>query len=232
MYKGEKYIQGSIRTVFVALSEFVEDLEVIVIVDGFLDKSFERAKELENSYPQLKVVGYEENRGKGGAIKHALGFVTKEHVAFIDADLDIHPTSLVRFMLLMKETGADIVIGSKLHDDSRVYYKKRRWIASMGYRALVKMLFPFIDARDFQTGMKLFRTNVLRFLFEKALVKMFAFDLELMVIAHKHQYKIAEAPVDIKYSHDVSNVTAWQVKVIFIDTLAVAYRNYWLKWYT
>ena len=231
MYKGEKYIQGSIRTVFVALSEFVEDLEVIVVVDGFLDGSFERAKVLEKKYPQLRIVGYEENRGKGGAIKHALDFVTKDHVAFIDADLDIHPSSLVRFLLLMRDTGADIVIGSKLHDDSRVFYKKRRWLASIGYRVLVKMLFPFIDARDFQTGMKLFRTEVLRFLFEKALVKKFAFDLELMVIAHKHDYSIVEAPVNIEYKNEISNVTSEQIRVILIDTLAVAYRYYLLRWY-
>jgi len=228
---GERFIQGAIRTVFVALSQFVEDIEVIVVIDGFLDKTFERAKELEKKFPQLKVVGYEDNRGKGGAINYALDFVTKEHVAFIDADLDIDPTSLVRFMLLMKESRADIVVGSKLHEDSRVYYKKRRWFASVGYRALVKVLFPFINARDFQTGMKLFRTEVLRSLFGKALVKRFAFDLELMVIAHRNGYRIEEAPVNIEYQHEVSNVTAGQVRVIFIDTLAVAYRYYIKRWY-
>lgn len=231
VYKGENFIQESIRTVFCELKEFIEDFEVIVVVDGFEDKTFEKAKELEKEFSRLKIVGYEANRGKGGAIKYALDFVSMKHVAFVDADLDIHPASLERFMLLMKETQSSIVIGSKLHEDSRVFYKKRRWFASIGYRLLVKLLFPFIDARDFQTGMKLFRTDVLKHLFEKSLVKKFAFDLELLVIAHKHRYNIVEAPVNIEYKHDVSNVTFYQIKVILIDTLAVAYRYYIKGWY-
>ena len=231
LYKGESYVQNTIRTVFAELSDFIEDLEVIVVLDGYVDRAFERAKAFEKKYPQLKVVGYEKNRGKGGAIKYAVDFVTKEYAAFVDADLDINPRSLKRFMLLMQESDADIVIGSKLHEDSRVYYKKRRWIASIGYRALVKLLFPFINVRDFQTGMKLFRSDVLKFLFKKALVKKFAFDLELMVIAHKHDYSVVEAPVNIEYKDEISNVTSGQIRVILRDTLAVAYRYYLLRWY-
>ncbi len=48
--------------------------------------------------------------GKGEAIVTGCKHVKGDIVSFIDADLEIHPRQLVKFMKKMEETGADIVI--------------------------------------------------------------------------------------------------------------------------
>ncbi|WP_456372718.1 glycosyltransferase, partial [Methanocaldococcus sp.] len=58
-YKGEKFIENSIITVEKVVSEFCKSFEIILVVDGFVDKTYDIAKNLENEFDNLKVVGYE-----------------------------------------------------------------------------------------------------------------------------------------------------------------------------
>jgi hypothetical protein len=125
---------------------------------------------------------------------------------------------------------ADIVIGSKFHPNSVVNYPLQRRIISMGYYLLIRFLFN-LPCHDTQTGLKLFKTEVLRKVFPKILVKKFAFDLEVLVNAHHLGYKITEAPIFLNSQRRYGRIGLKSVFATFWDTLAVFYRMYILRYY-
>ena len=84
------------------VSLFEKDFELIVVIDGFVDEGYKKAKALEQSYGNLKVVGYEKNRGKGYAIQFGFKHSQGEYVAFLDSDLDYHPRALAWFLEIIE----------------------------------------------------------------------------------------------------------------------------------
>jgi len=156
-------------------------------------------------------------------------------VLFIDADLDLSPAQIPRFLEYMERFRADVVIGSKNHPDSKVKYPLIRKILSRGYLYLNFLLFQ-LPISDTQVGMKLFRREVLEYAVPKMLVKKYAYDLELLVLARYAGYHIKDAPVELRLGGAVgkkymSGVDLAQIFFIFWDTMAIWYRLKVLKYY-
>ena len=147
----------------------------------------------------------------------------------MDADLDINPISLKNFFEYMEFYKADIVIGSKRHPQSKVYYPILRRILSRTYQIMNFFLFR-LNISDTQSGLKLLRYNCAKDIMPKVTVKRYAFDLELLVNAKKRGYKIVEAPIVLDYKFNTT-VNSRAIIGIFIDTLGVAYRKYILRYY-
>jgi glycosyltransferase involved in cell wall biosynthesis len=168
--------------------------------------------------------------GKGYAL--SLGALRSEGdlVTFIDADMELDPRAIIRFIELMKRQDEDIVIGSKRHPRSRVSYPVLRRLQSRCYQALIRLLFG-LQVRDTQTGLKLFRRQVLVDALPLLAVKRFAFDLELLVVTHHLGYRRpAEAPIELTFQFQ-STVRPQTVFQILWDTAAIFYRLRILKYY-
>jgi glycosyltransferase involved in cell wall biosynthesis len=223
-YKEEDSIVQQVKKLDTVLSELSPNYEIIVVVDGFNDKTYQNAKKIKN--PNLKVLGYKKNMGKGYAVKHGVGKASKEAIGFIDSGMDLDPTEISTMLDIMDRNKADIVVGSKLHPESKIQYPIARKILSWGYRALARLLFGF-KVRDTQVGLKLFKKKVAKEIFSKIITKRFAFDIELFVLASKLGYdKIYEVPIKLKFKQNTINpLTLW--KTIFwmlYDTAAIFYR--------
>jgi glycosyltransferase involved in cell wall biosynthesis len=225
------HILLSIEETARTFNEFGCPWELIVMDDGSTDDTYKKAEELVKKYPgQLIVKRNPLNLGKGRAIKKALHYTSGDYIVWLDADMDLHPIQAQTLFDIMRLDNADIVIGSKLHPNSIVNYPLLRRVVSLVYYLLVKLLFN-LPCHDTQTGLKLFKAEVLRNVMPRILVKQFAFDLEVLVNAHHLGYRIAEAPIILntrRYSGriglDAVYTTAW-------DTLAVFYRMRILKYY-
>ena len=178
----------------------------------------------------LRPVLLERNGGKGAALRAGFDASTGAYVMLLDGDLDIHPKQTPYFFEAMDRQGADVVIGSKRHPRSVVQYPWHRRIVSWVYFTLVR-LFVGLPITDTQTGMKLFKRAVLGEALARMLVKTYAFDLELLAIAHQRGAKIAEAPVRIKFGSKFGALKAHTVKTMALDSLAVFYRLKILKYY-
>ena len=122
------------------------------------------------------------NAGKGNALREGFRAARGSHVLLLDGDLDIAPKMLPKFFESMVRNGSDVVVGSKRHPESNVQYPWHRRLASMVYYSLVR-IFIGLPVTDTQTGMKLFRRQVLGEALDRMLVKTYAFDLELLAIA-------------------------------------------------
>lgn len=225
------YIASAIEETVKTFSEFGCQWELIVMDDGSSDNTFEIAEEVSLKYPQQVIVKKNPfNLGKGRAIKKAIHYISGDYVVFLDADMDLHPLQVQTLFDIMRLDNADIVIGSKLHPNSVVNYPFERRIVSFVYYLLVRILFN-LPCHDTQTGLKLFKAEVVRKVFPRILVRRFAYDLEVLANAHHLGYRIAEAPIVLNPQRKYDRIGSSAVISTLIDTLAVFYRMYILKYY-
>ncbi|MFH1457932.1 MAG: glycosyltransferase [Candidatus Omnitrophota bacterium] len=224
-------IQQSIRETAGVFSSAGCTWELIVMDDGSSDDTFEKANALLKEYPEnLMVKKNPMNLGKGRALKKAIHYVKGEYVVFLDADMDLHPLQIETLFDMMQLNNSDIVIGSKLHPNSKVDYPLWRKLMSFVYYCLVKFLFN-LPCHDTQTGLKVFRAEVLHRVFPRLLVKQFAFDLELLVNAHHLGYKISEAPIVLNSQRYHGRIGFQSAYSTFLDTLAIFYRLRIIRYY-
>jgi glycosyltransferase involved in cell wall biosynthesis len=223
------------RRIYDNLSRLVGELdklsvpyEVIVVSDGNTDSTASEARRLES--PAVKVFEYPMNVGKGFALSLGVSQSTGPLVTFIDADMELDPANIKGFIDLMLSSECDAVIGSKRHPKSKVAYPRFRRLQSAVYQMLIRLLFN-LDVRDTQTGLKLFRRQVLEEAVPLLAIKRFAFDLELLVVARFLGYrKICEAPItlDYRFESTVNLQSAWNV---LWETAAIFYRLRILRYY-
>ena len=90
--------------------------ELIVVVDGFVDDTLERATAIALS--RTTVTGYATNTGKGHAVRYGMQRASGQYIGFIDAGMDIDPSAISPALEAMRH-GADAAIGSKLHPNAR-----------------------------------------------------------------------------------------------------------------
>ena len=232
-YKQENTIKQDLRSILSTLEETRFSFEVIAVIDGFLDKTYQRAKQVKN--PSLKVHGYKTNRGKGYAVRYGMARAKGDHIAFIDSGMDIDPNGLSLIMEHMFWYEADVIIGSKRHPASKIYYPLKRKIFSVGLQYIERLLFN-LNVRDTQAGLKVFKRAVLEKVLPRLIIKRFAFDIELLVVAKRLGFnRIFEAPIKVDWKEN-SFKTDWSslIKIswsFFVDMMGVFYRLNILNYY-
>ncbi len=231
-YNEARHIVKNLIEVVETLSGFEYDFEVIVVDDGSPDKTYLEAAKLLSMHPErVRVVHYDENRGKGNALICGTTFAKGDYVVFLDADMDLHPSQLPTLFGIMDAQGADVVIGSKRHPASVVNYPWHRRAGSWGYYSLIRLLFG-LPVKDTQTGMKVFKHTVLSRVFPRVLVKRFAFDIEVLANAHRLGYTIVDAPVTLEFQRGAfGRIKPRDIYRIMMDTAAIFYRMHIIKYY-
>jgi glycosyltransferase involved in cell wall biosynthesis len=224
-------IEANVLEAWNTLSSFECDFEILIVDDGSTDDTAEHALRACRCDPErIHVIRCASNQGKGNALICGTRYAAGDFVAFLDADLDLHPQQLAGFIEAIDELQVDLVVGSKFHPRSVVDYPALRRFYSLGYYALIQVLFG-LPLRDTQTGIKLFKVNVLRDILPRLLVKRFAFDIELLVNAAALGYKIGEAPVTLQFQRTFGRLNYRDVWRILVDTLAIFYRLKIIRYY-
>lgn len=198
--------------------------EIILVNDGSTDDTAAQVHNVELEHPEVKLITYTRNGGKGNALKEGWKYARGDLITFVDADMEIHPRQLKGFLEAMDEKKVDIVIGSKRHPESIIHYPLKRRLLSKGYNLLIRGLFQ-CNLTDTQPGLKLFKREVLAKEFPKVFVKRYAFDLELLLNSLKDGYTIAEAPIVINYVREHGGrIKLKDVGRIYKDTMGIFYR--------
>src|ERR1700737_2553655 len=227
-YRAAPHIRENLHRLLAELDAIDRSYEVIVVSDGNTDGTAREAEMVVS--PNIKVIEYNQNMGKGYALRCGVSHSSGELVTFIDADMELDPHYIKGFIAVMESFDCDAVVGSKRHPMSNVHYPPARRLLSLLYQLLVRALFD-VKVRDTQTGLKLFRRPVLEDVVPLLAIKRFAFDLELLVVARRLGYrKVMEAPVDLNYKfHSTVNPkAAWR---ILWDTAAIFYRLHVVRHY-
>lgn len=226
MYNSQD-IGKNLEEAVMILDVILEDYELIVVDDGSINNCRQEAEKFKSK--KVKVVGYKKNFGKGYAIKYGFQFTKGKYIAFIDSGRDLNPRQISDFLGIIKNEETDIVIGSKRHEESKVHYPLLRRFMSFIYQTLNKILFN-LKVKDTQVGLKLFKREVLEKVMPKIVIKRFAFDLELLILANKYGFKITEVPIIMRYRFK-SSVNVRAVFWMLWDTSALFYRLKILRYY-
>jgi glycosyltransferase involved in cell wall biosynthesis len=229
--EGEKIFHNLVEADRVFCDMFA-DYEVLFVNDGSKDNTLEMALKAERSFSSVRVINCPVNQGKGHALREGTAAAKGKYIVFMDSDLDLHPSQLPRFFKILFEKDADVVIGSKLHPGSVSNYPLVRKIVSFGYYVFLLVLFR-LNTHDTQTGLKLFKADVIKPVMKRILVKRFAYDIEVLSIINKRGYKIAESPVVLNFNRGPKwgRIKFKDIRDIVVDTLAIFYRLNILRYY-
>ena len=198
-YNEGEHIYDNLMTIDKALSAFTSDFEIIAVNDGSSDNTGAEVKRAAEDNPHIKDFGYDRNRGKGGAVTWGAVNSKGDIVGFIDADLDLSANLISGYYTEMKLEDADIVIGSKMHKDSKLEYPFARKVFSICYYIMLKILFG-LKCHDTQTGLKLYRGSLIREIAPLRRIDGYAFDIELLALASEKKAKLIEMPVELNFS--------------------------------
>jgi dolichyl-phosphate beta-glucosyltransferase len=195
-YNEEKRITSSLFRIKEYLTYNNINYEIIVVDDGSTDRTTETVTDLTPDIPHLKVIQYELNRGKGYALRKGVLASKGDFVLLSDADLSTPIEEVSKLLELLIEKKYDIAIGSRALTLSEVIKKQPWWRQTMGksFNKIVKFIL-LDDFKDTQCGFKMFSGDVARSLFKDARIERFAYDVEILSIAKKRGYRIAEVPI-------------------------------------
>ena len=196
MYNENSIIADTAKTLSAYMEEHFEDYEILFSSDGSTDGCDETVRSL--GLPNVKVVGYEKNRGKGCAVRTAVLQAEGDVVMFTDADLAYGTDVILGVANAFREhPDAQMVIGSRnLHKDGYAGYTLVRKIVSKVYIKVLCIAGGF-RLSDSQCGCKAFRREAAQAIFPRCEVDGFAFDFEAILWAVKLGLKIHEHPVKV-----------------------------------
>jgi glycosyltransferase involved in cell wall biosynthesis len=172
--------------------------EVVLVVERSTDGTLDLARRLAAGQAAFRVLGNEEQRGKGHAVRCGMLAATGGIRFFMDADLSTPLAEIGRFLEVFRARPAtDILIGNRQHAMSRIL-RRQSWLRERMGQTFNKVLrkitrLPFADT---QCGFKAFRSRVAEPLFGAQRVDGFAFDVEILLLAQKRGYVIEDLPVE------------------------------------
>lgn len=230
-FKQGRVIRRDLENIDRVLREGLQELdyEIICVVDGSNDDTYNEALKAKST--KIKIISYEKNRGKGYAVRFGMVRSHGDLISFLDAGMDISPKGIMMLMAHMNWYNADVIVGSKRHPVSRVNYPFFRHILSIGYHLGAKLLFGLL-LTDTQSGVKIFKREVLEKVLPRMLVKRYAMDIEMLAVAKYLGFdRIYEAPIEVTFDRDTSRIAWTTVFKMAWDTLAVFYRLNILHYY-
>jgi len=184
--------------------------EIIVVDDGSGDDTAEAAKKAgESVFPEIrvKVIRYEENRGKGFAIRSGIKESTGDCVMFADSGCCVPFQDFLEGFKMLQDPsgGTDIAHGSRKLSESRIIEGQnpyRRICSWLFHRfAILWMKIPSVLS-DTQCGFKIYRGDIGRKLYGECISDGFMFDIEIILRALKHGYQIKEFGIEWRCDRD------------------------------
>lgn len=195
-YNEEPRVAKTLTRVFEYLAGTDFDWTVWVVSDGSTDSTVSVVQQLSEAEPRLHLVEYLPNRGKGYAVRTGMMAADADWLLICDADL----ATPIEEVELLFETGKPVAIGSRALDRSKLEVHQP-FIRELGGRVLNRII-RFLAIRglkDTQCGFKLFKREVAKEVFSVCRLDGFSYDVEVLMIARRLGYEIAEVPV--RWSH-------------------------------
>jgi dolichyl-phosphate beta-glucosyltransferase len=161
--------------------------EIIIIDDGSKDKTIEVADSFKKYLP-IKIIKISQNKGKGNAVKNGVKEAQGDLIFIYDADGAVAPEEIYKLFLGINEV--DIVIGSRTAPGADAKISLKRRFVGMCFHFLCSPLLPGI--KDASCGAKLFKKDAAKKVFRLQKIDRFAFDIEILWLAKKLNYKVKE----------------------------------------
>lgn len=192
--------KGALEQVEIYLQKQKYSWEVIVVDDGSTDSTAQMATNFSKGAKKFRVLK-EQHRGKAGTVIAGMLASNGEIVLFTDMD-QATPIDQLAKILPKFDDGYDIVIGSRSGRKGAPAVRKLMAYGFMMLRTIILRL-PY---KDTQCGFKAFKSKPAKAIFKrmevykkneqiKGAAVTAGFDLEVLYIARKLGFKVAEVPV-------------------------------------
>src|SRR5262245_8717457 len=197
-YNEASRILPYLRSIVHYLTRRSRRFEIIVVDDGSLDQTSAVVQDFARHLSTIRLLRLPTCAGKGAAVRQGMLAARGRWQLFTDADGATAISELDRLEQAIL-SGADIAIGSRsLASRLPAYTVKSRWHRSVlggCFNAIVKAG-GIAGIADTQCGFKLFDRTAAQDLFSVSCINGYGFDLEVLYIAQRRGYRIAEIPVN------------------------------------
>jgi glycosyltransferase involved in cell wall biosynthesis len=197
-YEEEERLSDPLRQIFMFLERAKLSAEVLVVDDGSRDKTSETAEKICAEFPAIvsQVVRYEQNRGKGYAVKTGLLAAKAEIAVFSDADLSTPIEELYKLVKPIESGECDVAFGSRALDRSLIG-THQPWRREQGGKVMNLIIRTMSGLKFFDTqcGFKAFNMKKFRPLLDVMTIDRFGFDVEFLFVAQYHGLRLKEIPV-------------------------------------
>jgi glycosyltransferase involved in cell wall biosynthesis len=168
--------------------------EIIVVDDGSNDGTREVLEAMQGQ-PDLRVFLHPQNRGKGAALRTAMGHATGDIILIQDADLEYDPDEYPQLIRPIVEGTADVVFGTRFISDGphRVLY----YWHFVANRLLTQFsnLFTGLNISDMETCFKVFRREVVMEIAPSLKENHFGIEPELTAKVARRRYRVFETGI-------------------------------------
>lgn len=223
-YNEGKIIKKTIKEISDFLAKKNYTWEIVVVDDGSSDDSSDIVKSLQS--PNLNLIGYKVNRGKGGALKEGVRYAKGKFIIFTDADLSVPIDSVDAFLEALEGGRSEVAIGTRKIKSAKVLIHQPWWRENLGKGfTFITRLITGVNVSDFTCGFKGFTSESAKKIFGQSLITRWAYDAEILFLTKKYGYTISEIPV-IWINRKDTRVKLWNAVVTsFIDLIRIRLNN-------
>lgn len=194
-FNEEARLGGTLHRIGAWLDSRALPAEILVVDDGSVDGTVAVAGAALAGRAG-RVLSGEGNRGKGYAVRRGVLQARGRLVLITDADLSTPIEEYDKLAAACRQRGAQVAIGSRGLDASRVEVRQNPLRQLMGktFNRIMRGMtgLPF---QDTQCGFKLLDRAATRPVVERLVVDRFAFDVELLFLCVRAGLRVEEIPV-------------------------------------
>jgi dolichyl-phosphate beta-glucosyltransferase len=194
-YNEEKRLPRTLDDVVAYLRQRQYSWEIIVVDDGSTDGTRELVAAASTRIAELRLIAYDQNRGKGYAVRQGMLAAAGKYRLFMDADNSTTIDHVERFWPYFAE-GADVVIGSRDVPGAEIPVPQpwyREVAGSVGNLIIQLLAVPGIN--DTQAGFKAFTDKAVQDVFPRLTINRWGFDVEILAVARLRGFVIKEVPI-------------------------------------
>ena len=199
-YKEAARLSRTLQATIAYLERRKQSYEILVVDDGSPDGTAATAQRWADTptagLGRLRILRYEQNRGKGYAVRYGVLRAEGDRILFMDADLATPIEEIEKLEAALQGGGAQFAIGSRPLRASQLLVRQPwyREAAGRGFNKVVQLL-ATPGIQDTQCGFKLLPRDAAREIFSRCQFDGFSFDVEALFLARRLGFVIAEVPV-------------------------------------
>ena len=226
-YNEESRIEPTVREIVAYCRQRGGAFELILVDDGSRDGTSAVGHSLCQEFSELKLIRLPGNHGKGYAVRTGVVNAVGRKILFADAD-GATPISELERLEAALLAGADVSVGSRAlrAEGVQVQAKLYRHLIGRTFHQLVQWL-ANAGVQDTQCGFKLFRSSAAQDLFSRMRMNGFSFDVELLVMARRRGYRVAEVPVN--WTHRPGSKVRLTIDSLHMAADLFRIRAHWLR---
>lgn len=194
-YNEEKRLPNTLKSTIAYMSRQSYAWEIAVVDDGSKDRTASVVESFSVQYPNIHLLQYGNNRGKGFAVRYGMTHTTGRFRLFMDADNSTSVDHVERFLPYFQD-GYDAVIGSRDVEGADIAVHQAKWKEMLGDLGNLWIQFWAVPGiKDTQAGFKVFTGKASDDIFPRLTIDRWGFDVEALAVARLLGYRVIERPI-------------------------------------